>query len=275
VIDSPIGHGPNAHVAWVFDGPLDFPTAAVPFLDEGATQGDRLVYIADRAERDLVADLADLPGRDRLLRTGGLVTMPLDDPAAPTRLPNPEPRDTAHRELIDAALAAGFSGLRMAIDISGLARDASTLAAQARWERAADTLVHGTPLSLLCGIDRSELGSSAAARLACLHPRVHASTELVPFHLFANGTGVTLTGEADGMCADALALALAASPPGPGRFTVDVSQLEFIDGHALAVLGQYARLVGERGGTLVLTGARPLVRRVADLLDLDGRLTFE
>jgi anti-anti-sigma regulatory factor len=54
-----------------------------------------------------------------------------------------------------------------------------------------------------------------------------------------------------------------------------VSQLEFIDGHALAVLGQYARLVGERGGTLVLTGARPLVRRVADLLDLDGRLTFE
>jgi anti-anti-sigma factor len=275
VIDSPIGHGPNAHLAWVCDRPLEFPAAAVPFLDEGATEGQRLLYVADRTERELVSDLADLPGRDRLLRSGGLVTLPIGDPAAPIAHPHPEPRQAAHRELVDAALAAGFSGLRVAIDITGLVRDASALAAQARWERVVDTLVHETALCMLCGIDRSELGSGAAARLACLHPAAHASSELVPFRLYADGTGVALAGEADGMCADALALALAASPPGPVRFRVDVSQLEFIDGHALAILGQYARLMSDRGGTLVLTGARPLVRRLADLLDVEERLTFE
>ncbi len=53
---------------------------------------------------------------------------------------------------------------------------------------------------------------------------------------------------------------------------VDLSQLLFLDVTGLSVLLDAERRLRARGGSVVLTGVRPIVRRVLQLLDLQHRL---
>ncbi|MFN2503201.1 MAG: MEDS domain-containing protein [Acidimicrobiales bacterium] len=269
-MDSPRDQGLHGHLSWVFDRRDDFVRAAVEFLDDGATLGQRLLYIGDRPVNDLLGELGALPARDLLLQSGGLAAMSLGDPTAPGTSMTPEERGRAYDAVVDAALAGGYAGLRVAIDTTAMAVDPVSRDEQARWERLGDRYITERPLAVLCGIDSSVLGGKAASHLACLHPTVHAPITLAPFCAYVEGDGIALAGEADGMSAELLGLALAATPPSGSTFTVDFSRLEFIDGRAFASLQRYAGALSARGGQLVITGARPVVRRLAALLGCRG-----
>ncbi|MCA1672164.1 MAG: MEDS domain-containing protein, partial [Actinobacteria bacterium] len=173
-MDSPRDQGLHAHLSWVFDRQDDFVDAAVEFLDDGATLGQRLLYIGNRPVNDLLDDLGALPARDLLLESGGLAVMSLGDPTVPETSMTPEERGRAYDAMVDAALADGYAGVRVAIDTTAMAVDAVSRHEQARWERLGDRYITERPLSALCGIDRSVLGGKAASHLACLHPVVHA-----------------------------------------------------------------------------------------------------
>ena len=267
----PTGHGLHAHVAWVFDDRQAFVDAAVRFLAEGVRLGQRLLYVADAPGDQLVDDLAGLPDRDGLLSIGALAVCSLSDPNVPGAAMRPEERDLTYRSVLDAAAEDGYTGVRVAIDTTSLALG-DRLTEQARWERMGDRLIVERPLAALCGIDRSVLPERAVEHLACLHPFVGGHD--APFALFTDRRGLVLTGEVDCLSADLLADALAATPPGPGMLALDVSRLRFVDGRAFAAIGQYAAATSAAGGTLVLTGARPIVRRLSELLDFDDHLVL-
>ena len=255
----------------MFDERETFVEAAVEFLAEGAMLRQRLLYVADAPIEDLVDDLAALPDRDDLLATGGLAGLPLADPRTPAATMDPEERDLTYRSVLDAARDDGYEGVRVAIDTTSLAAG-DRLDEQARWERLGDRLIVERPLAALCGVDRRVLPDGAVDLLASLHPLVGGHE--VPFSLFADRRGLVLAGEVDCLSADVLAAALAASPPSPGMLPLDVSRLAFVDGRAFGVIGRYAAATSAAGGTLVLTGARPIVRRLTELLDLDDHLVL-
>ncbi|OKH98565.1 hypothetical protein A6A06_28250 [Streptomyces sp. CB02923] len=83
---------------------------------------------------------------------------------------------------------------------------------------------------------------------------------------------IALKGELD------LALALTlqptlgeALPPRPGTVVVNLGQVTFMDCSGLALLCRLRERVAGRGGTLVLLGPRPVVRRLLRLAPLDER----
>ena len=89
-----------------------------------------------------------------------------------------------------------------------------------------------------------------------------------PPHVGARSLGdgsavVTLSGAIDGRAAEALedALALVLGPP-LRRVVVDVSDATQLDSLALAALVYAAKRAAAGGGRLVVSGARPEVRRV-------------
>jgi anti-anti-sigma factor len=75
------------------------------------------------------------------------------------------------------------------------------------------------------------------------------------------------TGEADVAAAPLLAHALTQmSGYGPARVSVDLSDLEFIDTHCLAIIFSASDQLRDRGAELVLRSPRPAVRRLLSIL---------
>ena len=59
------------------------------------------------------------------------------------------------------------------------------------------------------------------------------------------------------------------TPPDVQELTLDVSQLEFIDSTGLGVVLGAMRRLREGGGTLRISGAHGIVKRVLEITDLD------
>jgi hypothetical protein len=179
---------------------------------------------------------------------------------------DPDTQVAAYAAATTAALAAGYSGLRVAADITQLVRTPQQLDAFARYEFAIDRLALTTPFRAVCGFDRGQLGDTAIAELACMHPRSRDGATL--FHLYPatpDADEIHLDGEVD---TDLFATALRRARPGlPGRaILVHGEALRFIDHRGLLALQRYAELHGTE--VLVRTPFSP-ARRLVDLLGID------
>jgi anti-anti-sigma factor len=89
---------------------------------------------------------------------------------------------------------------------------------------------------------------------------------------------VYLSGELDAWTAekvlDELAMAMWSNGNGGGDVIVDVTELWFIDGRGLAALADATAAARQRGGDLVIVGARPMLRRVGAVPRLGQLLTM-
>jgi anti-anti-sigma regulatory factor len=230
--------GVGRHLCWAFADRANFLDRARAFLAEGRAAGERLWLIGD-----------DLPALD------GVSSVPLR-----------EIHPAGYALATTAALADGYTGLRVAVDATPLVRQRAAFVAD---ERLVDRYLADHPFSVLCGFDVRVLGAAAVAELACAHA-AHNVAE-VPFRL--HGTpgsgGVALSGEVDGAGAALLSRALdrAAPPVVDGEVVVDGAGLEFIDHRSLLGLADYAR---GRGATAVLRTPLPAAARLADLLRVPG-----
>jgi anti-sigma B factor antagonist len=87
-------------------------------------------------------------------------------------------------------------------------------------------------------------------------------------------SGKTRTVRLEGSCDLATAPTLKAAlqplcPPDVDRLIIDMAKLEFIDSTGLGVILGAMRRLREGGGTLEITGATGIVRRVLEITDLD------
>jgi hypothetical protein len=251
------------HSCWSYDDLLDFRAHAAEFLSDGVAAGEFTWYVGVDTAPEVTAALG---------RSGQFVDVVEAYPAG--AVIDPAAQVAAYAAATEAALAAGYSGLRVAAEVTGLVGSPAQLDAFARYEFAIGRYMLSAPLRAVCGYDRGVLGGATVAEAACLHPRsIHGAT---PFHLHPAdpATGdVFLDGELDAAAEELFTGALRRIDPArPGQpFVVHADGLRFVDHRSLLVLDRYAE---RHDATAVLRTRRTAVRHLAELLEL-GRVRVE
>jgi anti-anti-sigma regulatory factor len=260
----PVG-GARQHVCLSYSGRPEFAARARRFLAEGLEDGMqvRLVLGDDRAA------LLDQVGGFGAVRRGAVQVQPLAGAyRAGAAVVEPSAQAAAYAEATDEAVAAGFSGLRVAADVTSLVGTREQLDAFARYEHLADRLTVDRPFSAMCGYDRSVLGEERVAQLACMHPLVEPDT-VTPVRVFAvPGAAAGVAGEIDmagrRLFLDALARA-GVWAGGPGEVVLDARGLRFVDHQSLLQLAGQAE---RRAVTVVLRTRWPAAVRIVQLLGI-------
>ncbi|MFC0542929.1 MEDS domain-containing protein [Kutzneria chonburiensis] len=260
------GLGLHDHVCWSYDDGDGFRRRAREFLAEGLALGQRVEYIADDSADRLAADLRKNADLGQALRAGAARVVAARDLYPPDAVIEPAEQVAAYAAATEKALSDGYTGLRVAIDVTGLARKPRQREAFARYEHLIDQYMTTRPFAALCGYHRPELGEHTVAELACLHPTTNSRT--APFRLYASTDGeysAELAGELDLMGAELFPLALRRTRPSArrGRVLLDAARVSFVDHRSLIALDDHAR---EHGTTVVLrTGLSTPARVIAAL----------
>ncbi|GLY99438.1 MEDS domain-containing protein [Actinoplanes sp. NBRC 103695] len=240
----------HEHVCFSYDDDSDLYARAQSFLADGAAAGCQLWWIGD------------------LPPPAGYVTTAVSISAAypGNAVIDPEAQLRQYAKVTSAAVAAGFTGLRVVAQATPLVRTREQLDAFARYELLIDRYMATHPFSAICAYDRRELDSSAIDELACLHPDTNAP---VPFHLHGcppDGGAAALTGELDMTTDELFEVTLGRlSFPGDDEVVLDATGLRFADHRALWRMNRWA---AEHDRHLVLRGAGRATARVVDLMDL-------
>lgn len=260
-------HSPS-HLCWRYDRRGDFDERAREFLAEGLAAGQRVLYSAPGDPRALTDRLRAVGSFDGGARPGAVQVASLEATYHLDAVIDPEQQVRSYAEATEQALAAGFTGLRVAADVTPLVRTPAQLDAFARYEHLVERCMTTRPLSGMCGYDRDELGDEAIAQLACLHPRT--STGAAPFRLHARGragAAAGLDGELDSAAHELWPLALRRADlrPVAGEVVIDAAGLEFVDHRNLLALADHADRLG---ATVVLRTALSSPAHVLRLLNV-------
>ncbi|KDN21815.1 MEDS domain-containing protein [Amycolatopsis rifamycinica] len=258
------------HVCWGYRRPAEFVAEAREFLAEGLAVGERVLYVAPGDQSFLEAQLRTDGRFDEGLRRGAVQVASVDATYTTGTVVDPAGQVELYATATAEALAAGFSGFRVAADATSLVRTPAQLDAFARYEHLVDRFMATQPMSAMCGYDLAELGGDAVAQLACMHPRAHEVA--TPFHLHGHtrdGSAAALEGELDMEARQLWPLALERADlrPTAGATVIDAAGLGFIDHRSLSALADYA---GRRGTEVVLKTRLSTPARLVELLDLTG-----
>lgn len=256
------GLSPGDHVCWPFHGMADLVTTARGYVSEGLDRHERVTFCrvdGTGMQHAVITEVTQV-GRP----TGA------DQPVLTSLVPEPgwapwTSPVVALGSMTQAAVADGYTGLRVLTDATEIVRDRQTRPWWVRGEHLIDR--YGPrPLTIMCSYDVDLLGDEVVAEVACLH----ALTGDVPcsFLLRAVDGGLALVGEVDRTSAvdlhDAV-MGIGADLPRP--IALDLSEHEFIDHSALVALDRAARALGT---TIDLVGASPLTACLVGVLGLTG-----
>jgi len=271
-LEAPTGLRCGDHVCWTFDDASDFSAAILPYLDEGRRRGEQLL-LTGPTRPALLDALAALPERDEMLASGQLDVRVMTEIYDPDRGLEPAGLVEALRSDVQAALDGGRSGLRVAADVSAVARRGPDERRQLHvYERLADAAMAHLTLTALCLLDAS-LDDDVLGPIAVLHPDQHHGQREPLGHLCGRGPWLSLRGEVDADLADAVFRALIdVACHAPGEVVLDLADLDFLDVAGARMLARATHLLAEVGVNLRLVRARRLASRCLDLFDLpDGQ----
>lgn len=269
-IDSGSGLGHDGHACWGFDDRQEFADAAVDFLTDGLRLGQRIAHVGGEPVAEQRERLEPLDGVARLIDTGALQLFELSDLYRVGKPVDVEAQLAVYSAATEAALADGYTGLRVAAQVTDLVSEPETWEAHVHWESTADRVFSPTGLSALCGYQRDSLPPQLLADLAAVHPATNDAAGEVPFHLFGEDGTLVLSGEIDSFSSEALDRALGSARNGDEPLTLDLAALEFIDHHGLEVLAGHAHGLAADGGYAV-RNPPPVVDRLCGLLQLELR----
>ena len=269
-MDSARGLCPLSHLGWGYADRAEFRTRAREYLAEGIAAGQRIEYLGSGSVDRLRAELAGPAGVDELLGHDNLRIASVHEVykfIGATGVVDPVGSVAARAAATEDALAAGYTGLRAAVDATALARTDAQRAAYAHFEYLLDQRSSKLALATICAYDRTQLGHQAVAELVCLHRWIQRGC--TPFRLYAqDGVDFALAGEIDMSCITQLETTLDRTLPlwPDGELVVDGHGLEFIDHRGLLVLD---RCAAKRGTRVVLQTERRVVARVAEAIGLE------
>ncbi len=147
--------------------------AAVEFLSEGRARGERLMYVGAETVPALRGHLAGLEDLDEMLGDGSLLVLSLSS-IYPLGTPiDPESQVGVYIHAIDEALADGFTGLRIAADVTALATVPANRDALTRYEHLADEVAVAREITAMCCYERGALPAPLIGDLVDAHPAVH------------------------------------------------------------------------------------------------------
>lgn len=259
--------GADGHACWAFDQREEFLDAAIDFLADGLHLRQRIAYVGSEpvaVQREQLGSLGDV---DAMVGAGTLQLFELGDLYRVGEPIDIETQLAIYDSATDAALADGYTGLRVAAQVTDLVTAPDTWDAHVRWESTADRVFSGRPLSALCGYRRDAVPERVLADLAAVHPAANEPTESVPFHLFGESGNLVVSGEVDLFSTEAFdrALGFACSTKEP--LTLDLGELEFIDHHGLETLATHTHHLAATGGCTI-RNTPPGVNRLCALLEV-------
>lgn len=259
--------GPVDHVCWVYDDPRELEAAAADFLEGGLARGERLLVVGDGMIEVLDRNTLPFGGTDALLATGALEILDVGTAYVGGAQFAPEEQLAFYEAATRRARDDGFTGLRVAAEISALAADPDSRADLVRWEHLADDLVaRGSGFTAMCAY-RADLDAEALADVTTVHPLVHGPEGVPSFQVFHDGDRVVLIGSVDTFTAPRLDRVLADFPAARPSTVLDLGRLEFLDVAGCRVLARWAAALD---GPLHVTGASRLVQRMWQLLGLQA-----
>lgn len=261
---------PRDHVCRGYRRRGEFVAHAQDFLAEGLAAGERVLYVAPGDEAALTGQLRVHERCDEGLERGAVQVASVDSAYPTGAVVDPAGQVELYAAATSEALAAGFTGLRVAADATSLVRTPAQVDAFARYEHLVDHYMATHPMSAMCGYDVAELGGEVVAQLACMHPHAHEGG--APFHLHGHvrdGSAAALDGDLDLESAGLWPLALerAALRPTAGTIAIDAAGLGFVDHRSLYALADYAE---RHDTTMVLRTRLATPARLVELLDLPG-----
>lgn len=259
---------PRSHLCWGYRRPEEFAVRARAYLAEGLAAGERVLYVAPGDTGALIGRLRAVEAFGEGMRRGAVQVASVDSTYPRGSVVDPVAQVRAYATATEEALAAGFTGLRVAADATTLVRTPAQLDAFARYEHLVDHYMAAHPMSAMCAYDLGELGDEALAQLACMHPS--SSADATPFHLHGHtrdNSSAALDGELDGDTRELWSGALERAEPRAvdGAVTIDATGLEFIDHRSLLVVADYA---DRHATTVVLRTPLSSPSHLVELLNL-------
>jgi hypothetical protein len=257
------------HVCWAYEDRAAFAGQVVGFLSEGLAAGQRVCYAAADASDPIIRRLREIDGFIEAEQSGAAGIVLAESVYEPDPVIDPYEQVRICSALTDAALAAGFTGLRLAGDVTAFVRTPAQLDAFARFEHLIDRYMVDRPYAALCAYDRVALTDFTVAQLACMHPLANIDIGLFRLHACAPADGdAALAGELDVTTEVLLPLALdrADLRPAEGRLVFDARGLRSIDHRCVLEVADYAR---RRDATAVLRTSLRGASRLADLLGVE------
>ncbi|MEV6694435.1 MEDS domain-containing protein [Micromonospora sp. NPDC051196] len=261
---------PYGHLCWAYDDPAEFTARAEDFLRAGLAAGERVWFVVAGSPEPVLDRWRDLDLFAEALPSGAAEVIPLDAAYPDVTVIDPAGQVSTYQMATRAAIAAGYSGLRVAAACTDLVRTPTQREAFARYEQQTNRMMRGEAFQAMCGYQRPELGDRAVAELACLHPEHNVPGLL--FRLYAptahEGHAV-LVGELDPANQDLFRTALEHTELRPvgGELVLDAHGLRFLDHRTLVHLSEYAQ---QRRARLVLRGCPAGTARLVALLELPG-----
>jgi hypothetical protein len=233
------------------------------FAAEGLARGERVALVLEKNVREAVAErMADTGTTPN----GSLRMWDVADVYGAEGRIDPGPQLATFRGMLQEALDEGYSGLRVAGDVTPVAlRHPTDLL---RWERTADVFEARSPVTGMCVIDARSVEPHVLKAVDVLHPASAYST--VPFHVHAGpDASVALSGELDVFDVDLMSETL-----GPLRRDVfeaepvlDLSGATYVTHQALQSLDLFA---AEIGVTIELRNAPAIVARIVSTIGLES-----
>ena len=264
------GLSPGDHVCWPFHGMDGFVADAREYVTEGLDREERVAFCKlgpTGARQGLLTDVADV-GLPPSADVPVLRPLTTDPDWRPWR----DPVD-ALGPMTDAALAEGYTGLRVLADATDLARDLDAHDEWVRSEHLIDRYSVDHPLTLLCGYDVDDVGAQPVAKVACVHARTGGKPCSFLLHATGRADALALTGEVDRDSAVALYQAVIGIGGGrSGPLVLDLTEQDFIDHTGLVALHRAARALGTQ---VHLVSASPLTALLVDAFALTGVSVLE
>lgn len=239
VIETAHGLGVHDHVGWVFGDPADFGVHAGRFL----AAGERVIYVAG----DGTTQLQGVDGLDAALSSNQAQITSVADMYCAGVPVDAQRQVAAFARATEQAITDGWTGLRVAADVTSLVLTPRQRAAWIRYEHLVDSFMVRNPVAGFCGFHRGALDGAALNQVACLHPLVNPGAS--EFRLYTApraDVSLVLAGEIDLSNRQVFATALRQARPAPvaDRLLVDAAPLVFIDHHGVAELAGYAAELG-------------------------------
>ncbi|MGH3172154.1 MAG: MEDS domain-containing protein [Trebonia sp.] len=243
---------PHDHIGWVFAGATAFDELAWPFLAEGGASGELLMYIAGSPNPATASRLRDLYGAQ------AIQVASISEVYGESGVVDAAAQRATFAAALTDALAAGFSGIRVAADNTALVTDEKRLAAWLRWEHVADRFMAENAVTGLCAFDRQLVDVNQLRHLATLHPLSSSAEPEPQFRMFASSGNLWLEGQIDSFAVGELPLALDVLPPRTGVL-IDLSAARFVSRAPLAGL----RRLADSGVTVTIRGDAAAVESLA------------
>ncbi len=271
VVDAVAGLYQGDHVCWSYSSNDDHAGVLQAFFAQGLTADERLFYFGYDGSSDRVLDALRRGGLDpdELIRVGRLVIGDALEAYLPDGVFDAAQRIEGFRDLAREAVAAGYSGIRVAAENACVLNHPDLRDQWYEYEIQVELLTATEPILGMCSFDRNACSADALVLLDAVH-RVQfdpdGSAPLSPFHLHGRPDGrLALSGEVDAFTAQHLSKLMDGPALHLEHMTVDVTGLEFIDHAGIRALETAVLDRPADRGPLELQGATPQLRRIWSL----------